>query len=146
MLAAGLGCRFDEVWNHREYAVADDDYELAAGPIPKGSVACVRLCSDGIVDGTTRASTAIIYSMIDHVVDDWAPAVPAGAPSLARFTQVTIQGAPHVDVTSTLSGSDQPGVDATAARVVNSIAATCAAPPGVHSPLDLPLSPTRSFV
>lgn len=145
MLADGLGCRFDEVRNHREYAVANDDHLVAAGPIPKGTVASVRLCSAGIVDGVTRASTAIIYSMIDHVVDDWAPAVPAGAPDLARFTQLTIQGEPHVDVTLTLSGSDQPGVDATAARVINSIAATCAAAPGVHSPFDLPLSPTRSF-
>ena len=83
--------------------------------------------------------------MIGHVVDDWAPAVPPGAPDLARLTQVTIQGEPHVDVTLTLSGGDQPGVDATAARVINSIAATCAAPAGVRSPLDLPLSPTRSF-
>jgi hypothetical protein len=145
MLADGLGFQFDEVWNHREYAVADVDLALAAGPIPKGTVACVRLCSEGRVDGTTRASTAIIYSMIDHVVDDWAPAVAPDAPDLARFTQVTIQGEPHVDVTLTLSGSDQPGVDATAARVINSIAATCAASPGVHSPFDLPISPTRSF-
>jgi hypothetical protein len=145
MLADGLGFQFDEVWNHREYAVADVDLALAAGPIPKGTVACVRLCSEGLVDGTTRASTAINYSMIDHVVDDWAPAVPAGAPHLGRFTQVTIQGEPHVDVTLTLSGSDQPGVDATAARVINSIAATCAASPGVHSPFDLPISPTRTF-
>jgi len=145
MLADGLGCRFDEVWNHREHAVADADHVVAAGPIPKGSVASVRLCSQGVVDGTTRASTAIIYSMIDHVVDEWAPAVPPGAPDLARFTQVIIDGDPHVDVTLTLSGSDQPGVDATAARVINSIAATCAAPPGVHSPFDLPISPTRSF-
>ena len=58
---------------------------------------------------------------------------------------MTIQGEPHVDVTLTLSGSDQPGVDATAARVINSIAATCEAERGVHSPLDLPISPTRSF-
>jgi hypothetical protein len=145
MLADGLGCRFDEVRNHREYAVADADHVVAAGPIPKGTVASVRLCSAGVVDGTTRASTAIIYSMLDHVVDDWAPAVPPGAPDLARFTQVTIEGEPHVDVTLTLSGSDQPGVDATAARVVNSIAATCEAAPGVHSPLDLPLSRNRLF-
>jgi hypothetical protein len=145
MLADGLGCRFDEVWNHREYAVADADHDVGAGPIPKGTVASVRLCSEGVVDGTTRASSAIIYSMLDHVVDDWAPAVPTGAPDLARFTQVTIQGEPHVDVTLTLSGSDQPGVDATAARVVNSIAATCVAAPGVHTPLDLPLSRNRLF-
>jgi 2,4-diaminopentanoate dehydrogenase len=145
MLADGLGCRFDEVWNHREYAVADTDHLLAAGPIPKGTVASVRLCSTGLLDGTTRVSTAITYSMIDHVVDNWAPAVAPGAPDLARFTQVVIQGEPHVDMTLTLSGSDQPGVDATAARVINSIAATCAASPGVRSPLDLPLSATRSF-
>jgi hypothetical protein len=145
MLADGLGCQFDEVWNHREYAVADADHQVAAGPIPEGTVASVRLCTEAIVDGTTRASTAIIYSMIDHVVDDWAPSVPADAPDLARFTQVTITGEPQVEVTLTLSGSDQPGVDATAARVINSIAATCAAPVGVHSPFDLPISPTRSF-
>ena len=146
MLADGLGIPFDEVRNHREYAVADADHTTAAGPIPEGTIASVRLCSDGIVDGETRASTAIIYSMIDHVVDDWAPAVPPAAPDLARFTQVTVQGEPHVDVTLTLSGSDQPGVDATAARVVNSIAATCAAAPGVHSPLDLPIASTGAFV
>jgi hypothetical protein len=145
MLADGLGCQFDEVWNHREYAVAHADHEVAAGSIPKGTVASVRLCSNAVVAGTTRASTAIIYSMIDDVVDDWAPAVPPGAPDLARFTQVTIRGEPDVNLTLTLSGSDQPGVDATAARVINSIAATCAAAPGVRSPLDLPLSPTRSF-
>ncbi len=146
MLADGLGIPFDEVRNHREYAVADADHTTAAGPIPEGTIASVRLCSDGIVDGEARASTAIIYSMIDHVVDNWAPAVPREAPHLARFTQVTVHGEPHVDVTLTLSGSDQPGVDATAARVVNSIAATCAAPPGVRSPLDLPLARTGSFV
>ncbi len=134
MLADGLGFEFDEVRARREVAVADADFTCAAGPIPKGTIASVRLCSDGIVDGETRASIAIIYSMIDTVVDDWAPAVPPSAPPLARFTQVTVQGAPHVDVTLTLSGSDQPGVDATAARVVNSIAATCEAAPGVHSP------------
>ncbi len=145
MLADGLGCRFDEVWNHREYAVSDADHVVAAGPIPKGTVASVRLCSEGVVDGTTRASTAIIYSMINDVVDDWAPAVAPGAPHLARFTQVTVQGEPQVDLTLTLSGSDQPGVDATAARVINSIAATCAASPGVHSPFDLPISRNRSF-
>ena len=47
MLADGLGCRFDEVWNHREYAVADADHVVAAGPIPKGTIASVRLCSAG---------------------------------------------------------------------------------------------------
>ena len=145
MLADGLGVHFDEVRNHREYAVADVDHTCAAGRISEGTIASVRLCSEGIVNGETRASTAIIYSMIDHVVDDWAPAVPPAAPDLARFTQVTVQGAPHVDVTLTLSGSEQPGVDATAARVVNSIAATCEAAPGVHNPLDLPLSATQAF-
>jgi hypothetical protein len=145
MLADGLGLSFDEVRNHREYAVADADHTTAAGPIPEGTIASVRLCSAGIVAGEPRVSTSIIYSMIDHVVDDWAPTVPPAAPDLARFTQVTVQGEPHVDVTLTLSGSDQPGVDATAARVVNSIAVACAAAPGVHSPLDLPIARSNAF-
>lgn len=83
--------------------------------------------------------------MIDAVVDDWAPRVPDSDRFHGRLTQLTVEGAPQVNVNLMLSGGDQPGVDATAARVVNSIAATCAAAPGMHSPLTLPIWGDHTF-
>jgi hypothetical protein len=145
MLGDGLGITFDEIRPRRDVAVADADYTCAAGPIPEGTIASVRLSFDGIVRDEPRATIAIIYSVIDVVVDDWSPTVGRGETFESRLTQLVVEGAPRVDVRLMLSGSDQPGVDATAARVVNSIASTCAAPPGLRSPLDLPLSRLRSF-
>ena len=55
------------------WAVADKDYTCAAGPIPEGTVASVRLGFEGLVDGEPRITTGIIYSMIDTVVDEWLP-------------------------------------------------------------------------
>jgi 2,4-diaminopentanoate dehydrogenase len=137
MLGDGLGITFDEVRARRDVAVADKDYTCAAGPIPEGTVASVRLGFEGLVDGEPRITTGIIYSMIDTVVDEWLPRVLPDAPPDARTTQVVITGAPDVDCHLVLSGSDQPGVDATAARVINAIPATCGASPGLHSPLTL---------
>jgi 2,4-diaminopentanoate dehydrogenase len=137
MLGDGLGIEFDEVRALRDAAYADKDYTCAAGAIPAGTVASVRLGFEGIVGGEPRVTTSIIYSMIDTVVDDWLPRDPADAPPDARTTQVIITGSPDVDCRLILSGSDQPGVDATAARVLNAIPATCAASPGLHNPLTL---------
>ncbi len=145
LLGDGLGMTFDEVRAGRDAAFADTDYTCAAGAIPQGTVASVRLSFVGVIDGEPRVTVGIIYSMIDTVVDDWAPRVPGAAPPNARMTQVVVEGAPHVDCTLTLSGSDQPGVDATAARVVNAIAATCNASPGLHSALDLGIWGDHTF-
>jgi hypothetical protein len=145
VLADGLGVTFDEIRARRDVAVADTDSTCAAGPIPQGTVASVRLSFDGMIGGEPRATIGIIYSMIDTVVDDWDPRVPVGAPANARMTQVIITGAPNVECQLTLSGSDQPGVDATAARVLNAIGATCAANPGLHSALDLAVWGDQAF-
>jgi 2,4-diaminopentanoate dehydrogenase len=146
MLGDGLGVEFDEVRARRDVALADEDYTCAAGPIPAGTVASVRLGFEGVVGGKPLVTTSIIYSMIDTVVDDWLPSDPADAPPDARTTQVIITGAPDVDCRLILSGSDQPGVDATAARVLNAIPATCAASPGLHSPLTLAVWGDHAFV
>lgn len=145
LLGDGLGMTFDEVRAGRDVALADAEYTCAAGAIPEGTVASVRLWFEGVIDGEPRATVGTIYSMIDTVVDDWNPRVPVAAPPNARMTQVEITGAPTIDCTLTLSGSDQPGVDATAARVVNAIAATCEASPGLHSALDLGVWGHHSF-
>ena len=145
ILADGLGVTFDEIRARRDVAIADADYTSAAGPIPEDTVASVRLSFDGVIGGEPRVTLGIIYSMIDTVVDDWDPRVPSAAPTNARMTQVAITGAPDVDCRLTLSGSDQPGVDATAARVLNAIGPVCTANAGLHSPLDLAVWGDQSF-
>ena len=145
MLGAGLGIEFDDVRARRDVAFADKDYTCAAGDIPAGTVASVRLGFQGVVRGEPRVTSSIIYSMIDTVVDNWLPRDPPDAPQDARTTQVIITGDPDVDCRLILSGSDQPGVDATAARVLNAIGATCAASPGLHSPLTLAVWGDHAF-
>lgn len=138
-VAETLGATFDDVRSRREVAVADADYECPAGPIPKGSVATVRFVHEAFVDGKPRVTMSIVYSMIDKVVDSWAPEV-ADTPDInVRTSQVVIDGTPKVDVTLNISGSHQPGVDATASRVVNAVPTTCDASPGLYSCLDMPV-------
>jgi hypothetical protein len=50
----------------------------------------------------------------------------------------------QVSVDIELEGSQLPGGDATATRVVNAIARLCNAAPGVHSALDLVIAPRGS--
>jgi hypothetical protein len=145
MLGDGLGMTFDDVTAHRAVAVADADYTCAAGPIPEGTIASVRLGFDGLVKGEPRVTVTIIYSMIEVVVDPWEPQVPRSERFGSRLTYLAVRGAPTVDVRLSLSGTEQPGVDATAARVVNSIGVTVAAAVGMHSPLDLPVWGDQTF-
>ncbi len=82
---------------------------------------------------------SIVYSMIDKVVDEWAPVIAGTPDTNVRTSQVVIDGTPKVDVFLSLSGGDQPGVDATAGRVVNAIPNVCDAAPGLYSSLDMPV-------
>jgi hypothetical protein len=139
-LAVGktLGVKFDDVRTRREVAIADADYQCPAGPIPKGTVATVRFVHEAFVGGQPRVTMSIVDSMIDKVVDQWAPVI-TGTPDVnVRTSQVVIDGTPKVDVLLNLSGGDQPGVDATAGRVVNAIPHVCDAAPGLYSSLDMP--------
>jgi 2,4-diaminopentanoate dehydrogenase len=138
-VAKTLGTTFDNVRTRREVAVADADYKCPAGAIPEGTVATVRFVHEALVGGQPRVTMSIVYSMIDKVVDEWAPVI-VGTPDInVRTSQVVIDGTPKVDVVLSLSGGDQPGVDATAGRVVNAIPTVCDAAPGLYSSLDMPV-------
>lgn len=140
MLADGLGWDLARIRGYREVALAERDYSFAAGEIPRGSVAAVRLRFDGIVAGEPRLQLSWVYTMPDDPVDTWEPARPA-ASTARRFTHIDIDGDPQVRVRLELTGGDLPGADATASRAVNAIAAVCNAAPTVHSALDLVVTP-----
>ena len=136
LLSQGLGLSLDEIREHRDIALADRHYSFAAGEIPAGTVASVRMRFDGIVDGEPRVHFSAIWSMPDEPVEDWDPGIAAGS-TTRRLTRITVDGDPPVQVDFALNGGELPGSEATAARAVNAIPALCAANPGILSGLDL---------
>jgi hypothetical protein len=142
LMANGLGWTLDEIRDRKEVAVAPKDYSFQAGDVPAETIVSVRIIAEGIVDGESRLNISEAWTLTDDVVDDWDPRPTPGCPP--RLTRITIDGTPAVSVDFTLDGNKLPGVDATAARVVNAIDAVCAADPGVYGALDLPINPRLS--
>ena len=136
LLAQGLGWTLDEIREYRDVATTDRDYSFAAGEIPAGTIASVRMRFDGIVEGQPRVQYSSIWSMPDEPVEDWQPVIAAGS-TTRRLTRITVDGDPPVQLDFALNGGELPGSAATAARVVNAIPAVCAADPGILSALDL---------
>jgi hypothetical protein len=136
MLADGYGWELEAINAYQDLALADEDYQFAAGAVPKGSVAAVRLRFDGIVNGEPRVRMSWVYTMPDEPGDSWSPVRPAGSNG-RRFTYIEIDGTPRVAVQLELDGGELPGGDATATRALNAIKAVCNATPAVHSALDL---------
>jgi len=140
MLADGYGWKLESINAHQDLVLADKDYNFAAGAVPRGTVAAVRLRFDGIVDGEPRLRMSWVYTMPDEPGDSWSPVRPAGSNG-RRFTHIDIDGTPSVSVTLELDGGELPGGDATATRALNAIKAVCNAMPSVHSALDLVITP-----
>jgi hypothetical protein len=140
MLADGYGWELEAINAYQDLAVVDEDYEFEAGAIPKGSVGAVRLRFDGIVDGDARLRMSWVYTMPDEPGDSWSPVRPPGSNG-RRFTQIDIDGTPTVSVQLELEGGELPGGDSTATRALNAIKAVCNAGAGVHSALDLVVTP-----
>ncbi|MCT7657189.1 hypothetical protein N4S67_01985 [Mycobacterium sp. CPCC 205710] len=140
MLADGFGWQLDEVLGYQDLALADRDYESAAGSIRQGTVGSVRLRFEGWVDGEPRLLLSWIYTMPDDLRDGWAPPLPRES-AARRFTHITIDADPEIAVTVELTGGELPGVTATASRAVNAIPAVCRAAPTVHTALDLVITP-----
>jgi hypothetical protein len=130
------GWTLDEIREHREVATADRHYSFAAGEIPAGTIASVRMRFDGIVEGEPRVQYSSIWSLPDEPVEDWQPVIAADS-ATRRLTRITVDGDPPVQLDFALNGGELPGSAATAARVVNAIPAVCAADPGILSALDL---------
>ena len=107
--------------------------------MPTGTIISVRITAEGIVNGEAGLAISEVWSLSDEVVDDWEPRPTQHGPP--RLTRITVDGTPSVSVDLSLDGSPLPGADATAARVIDAIAAVCAADPGVYGALDLAITP-----
>lgn len=141
-LAAGLGIEVDDITESCEREPAPEAFDIAAGHVPKGSVAAMRFEIRGMVKGKPVIVIEHVTRLREDLRPDWAqPAQPGGS------YRVEITGEPSyaVDICPTSSKGDHnhAAIVAAAGRIVNAIPAVVAAEPGIRTTLDLPLVTLR---
>ncbi len=111
--------------------------------IEAGTVGAIRMETIGVIDGRD----AIVIEHVNRMAPEVAPHWPAG--DRDGTYRVVVEGSPSLRCDLTIGSSataSAEGMVATAMRIVNAVPATCAAPPGLVSSLDLPLTlPTHAF-
>ena len=137
-LAAGLGIEIEKITESYEREPAPEAFDIAAGHIPKGSVAALQFEIHGISDGRPAIVIEHVTRLREDLRPDWAqPAQPGGS------YRVEITGEPSyaVDIcpTSRKGDHNHAAIVAAAARIVNAIPDVVAAPPGIKTTLDMPL-------
>jgi hypothetical protein len=137
-LAAGLGIEIDKIEESYERAPAPEDFGIAAGHVPKDSVAALRFEIRGMVDGRPAIVIEHVTRLRQDLRPDWPqPAQPGGS------YRIEITGEPSygVDIcpSSRKGDHNHAAIVGAAGRIVNAIPAVIAAPPGIRTTLDLPL-------
>lgn len=137
-LAAGLGIELDEVTETHVRVPAPEDFDIAAGPIAKGTTAAIRFEVRGMQDG----EIAVVLEHVTRLRDDLCPDWPQPAQHGGSY-RIEITGEPSYALDLCLSSPhgdhNHAGLVATAARVVNAIPAVIDAAPGIVTARELPL-------
>ena len=141
-MGRAIGVRIDAVDVSVECAVACEDRDLGFPRIAEGTVAGVDATWTGSCNGEPIAELRTIWtlgSVLGHrQVPEW---------KLAFGYLVHITGDPNVNLKLSFAPEDFATFDigtTTAMPAVNAIPAVVAAPPGVFTPLDLPLITARA--
>ena len=138
VIAAGLGVQLDEV---REQVIekvpAPETFEVPSGTVEKGTMAGLRFEIQGIVGGEPKIVVEHVTRLRPDIATHWPQPPGKGG------YKVRIEGSPSLTATIELEGDggdeNAGGLLVTAMRLLNSIPAVVAAPPGILSALDIPL-------
>ncbi|PZG37465.1 dihydrodipicolinate reductase [Spongiactinospora gelatinilytica] len=133
LVADALGVVLDEVEESDEFELATEEFEIAAGVVGAGTVSASRWVFSGLVRGMPFMTVECVYKADARQAPRWPD---------PGFT-VHIEGVPQMMITIEEVSH---GLAGAAAHAVNSIAAVCAAPPGIRTVLDLPLITGRGTV
>jgi hypothetical protein len=137
MVADRLGATLDQIRETYDKRVTDRPLDVAAGRIEAGTVGAVRFETIGVVDGRDAIVIEHVNRMAPDLAPDWPTAERDGT------YRVTFDGEPNLACEVQLGGADdfaKHGMIATTMRVVNAIPFVCAAPPGIVTAPDLPLT------
>jgi hypothetical protein len=137
-LAAGLGIELDEITESYQREPAPEDFDIAVGRVAKGTLAALQFEIRGMANG----HSAIVIEHITRLRPDLRPDWPQPASGGGSY-RVEIVGEPSyaVDIVPSSRKGDHnhAAIVGAAGRIVNSIPAVIAAPPGIRTTLDLPL-------
>jgi len=146
LVAAGLGVEIDEIREYFDRVPTDRDLDVASGRVPAGTGGAVRTQTVGVVGGEER----IVIEHVNRMAADLAPEWPKGTRGVDGIYTIHIDGDPAIDMEMTVGdhGTATDGaMVATAMRIVNAVPAVIAAPAGLVSSLDLPVTaPVAPFV
>ncbi|WP_396445948.1 hypothetical protein [Actinomadura sp.] len=137
LLARHLAVPLDGIAEAHEVCAAPEEIDGPCGPIGKGTLAGLRYR----VSGMLRRRPVITVERVVRARGDLAPhwpAPPLGGPG----HRVEIAGEPPVRMDLAAPG----GSHAAALRMVNAVRAVAEAPPGLHTPLDLPVFSGRRLL
>jgi 2,4-diaminopentanoate dehydrogenase len=146
LLADELGIELDEIRERVERWTATEPIDCTMMHVEPGRVAAVRFGVEGVVDGRTVITMEHVNRLTEAAAPEW-PFPPEGRSGVHR---VVVAGRPGVEINTHvgLDGRDhnEAGVMATAMKAVNAIPVVCAAPPGLVSLRDLPVSQVRGVM
>ncbi len=145
VLGALVGLELDERTCTVEFAHATEDLEIPGMVIRAGHVAGMDVLWDGVVDGATRLTIHLRWTIGDRIEPAWSVEFGyvvevAGDPNL----RIKLDLWPDGDL-SNLSVDDMRkiGTRITATPAVSAVPAACAAAPGIRTYADLPPVTTR---
>lgn len=135
--------RFEELYEKR---VAERDIEVAFGTIAKGKVVAIRIRTSAYIDGREAIVVEHVNRMCDDIAPEWKKADTHGC------MRIEVEGDPNIALECNIGDHSKPeelGYDGylmTVTRIVNAIPYVCAAPPGLTSFRELPLTtPSTAF-
>lgn len=139
LIASGLGVEVEEVRGSLDRQLTDRDIEVAFGTIKAGTCAAVRTRAAGVVNGREAIVIEHVIRMARDVAPDWPTS------EYDATYRVDIDGDPDVHCEMTMGeaaghGAGHAAMASTAMRVVNAIPYVVAAPAGLLSSLDIPMT------
>ncbi len=141
LVAEALDVELDDITEWHEVLLADEDFEIASGPIAAGTISGMRFEIRGMVGGEPR----IVVEHVTRLRDGDSPAWPQG-----EGYRILVDGEPSLQIDVALSSHvgdhNHAGCLATAMHVLNAIPHVVEAEPGVLTLLDLPLYSARHLM
>lgn len=137
LLADGLGLKVDRYTTEFDVAVARRHLVVRSGEIPAGTVGGMRHEWIAWSGGNRVIVFRSFWKMDDDLDPDWGYGT-------IKYS-VAVEGEPSTRISLEPSGRHPTGDEGywgrvwTAMNAINAIPAVCAAPPGIHTHLDLPL-------
>jgi hypothetical protein len=135
--------RYEELYEKR---VTDKDIRVGFGVIKAGKVAAVRIRTSAIVQGREAVVVEHVNRMCEDIAPEWEKATTVGC------MRIKIEGDPNVSMECSVGDPSKPeelaydGYLMTVMRIVNAIPYVCAAPAGITTFRDLPLTtPSNAF-